>query len=221
MSDHHAGRDEAPAHDEGDDPRGARIARWIRDARAGDEAARQRLFEAGRSYLAVAAGFHLQPRLRAKVDVSDIVQESLLDAHRGFDRFAGSTAGEWLAWLRRIAARNSLDAAKRWRGAAKRDAGREVPLGGADSAAGGFEPAAHESSPSMRVLRGEEEIRLAEALATLPPPQRQVILLRNVERLPFEEVAERMDRSAGACRMLWMRALEALRERLDAGPAED
>ncbi len=220
MSDHPPGRVEAPADEEGDAARGARIARWLRDARAGDETARQRLFEAGRSYLAVAAGFHLQSRLRAKVDVSDIVQESLLDAHRGFDRFAGSTAGEWLAWLRRIAARNALDAAKRWRGAAKRDAGREVPLGGADSATGGFEPVAPESSPSGRFLRGEEELRLAEALAALPPPQREVILLRNVERLPFEQVAERMDRSAGACRMLWMRALAALREHLDAGAAE-
>lgn len=220
MSDHPAGRDDDPTPDGGEDARGARIARWIRDARAGDDAARQRLFEAGRSYLAVAAGFHLQARLKAKVDVSDIVQESLLDAHRGFDRFAGCTAGEWLAWLRRIAARNALDAAKRWRGAAKRDAGRELPIGGAESAAGGFEPAAVESSPSQRFLRGEEEIRLAEALATLPPPQRDVILLRNVERLPFETVAERMGRSAGACRMLWMRALAALRERLDAGPAE-
>ena len=47
-----------------------------------------------------------------------------------------------------------------------------------------------------------------------------MILLRNVERLPFEQVAERMDRSAGACRMLWMRALAALREHLDADAAE-
>lgn len=221
MSDHPAGRDDEPADDEVPDARGARIERWIRDARAGDDAARQRLFEAGRSYLAVAAGFHLQPRLRAKVDVSDIVQESLLDAHRGFDRFAGSTTGEWLAWLKRIAATNALDAAKRWRGAAKRDAGREVPLGGADSAVGAPEPLAMQSSPSQRVIHGEEEVLLAEALATLSPLHREVILLRNVERLPFEEVAERLGRSPGACRMLWMRALATLRERLDPGPEED
>lgn len=213
-----------PPHDDrapGDDPRGARIARLLREARTGDAEARERLFEAGRSYLAVAAGFQLQRRLRAKVDVSDIVQESLLDAHDGFDRFAGTTAGEWVAWLRRIATRNALDAAKRFRGTAKRDAAREVPLGGAGSRDGWQEPAAPVSSPSQRALRGEEELFLAQAIAALPPDQREVILLRNVERLPFEEVAGRMGRSAGACRMLWMRALAALRTRLDADPTED
>lgn len=195
-------------------PDGERIAGWIRAARAGDASARQRLFEAGRSYLAVAAVYHLQRRLRAKVDASDIVQEALLDAHGGFDRFAGTTAGEWLSWLRRIAERNALDAAKRYRGTAKRDAGREVPLDGDDAGAGRIDPVSPVSTPSQRVLRGEREILLAEAIGGLPPDQREVILLRNIERLPFEEVAERMGRSAGACRMLWMRGLAGLRERL-------
>lgn len=195
-------------------PDGERIAGWIRAARAGDASARQRLFEAGRSYLAVAAAYHLQRRLRAKVDASDIVQEALLDAHGGFDRFAGTTAGEWLSWLRRIAERNALDAAKRYRGTAKRDAGREVPIDGDAAGVGRIDPVAPVSTPSQRVLRGEREILLAEAIGGLPTDQREVILLRNVERLPFEEVAERMGRSAGACRMLWMRALAGLRERL-------
>ena len=193
---------------------GERIAAWIRAARAGDPSARQRLFEAGRSYLAVAAVFHLQRRLRAKVDVSDIVQEALLDAHGGFERFAGNTAGEWLSWLRRIAERNALDAAKRWRGTAKRDAGREVALDGDAEGRGRVDPVAPTPSPSQHALRGERELLLAEAIQGLPPDQREVILLRNVERLPFEAVAERMGRSAGACRMLWMRGLEGLRERL-------
>lgn len=205
-------------NDDQDDPEGERVAGLLRAARAGDAAARQRLFEAGRSYLTVAAGYHLQRRLRAKVDVSDIVQEALLEAHGGFDRFAGATAGEWLAWLRRIAARNALDAAKRWRGTAKRDATREVPLDGDAAGSGRIDPVSPISSPSQRVLRGEREMLLAEAIAALPQDQRTVILLRNVERLPFEAVAERMGRSAGACRMLWMRALEGLRAGL--GEAE-
>lgn len=199
----------------GDEQDGERIAGWIRAARGGDDAARQRLFEVGRSYLGVAAAYHLQRRLRAKVDVSDIVQESLLDAHGGFDRFAGTTAGEWLSWLRRIAARNALDAAKRYRATAKRDAGREVPLDGDGTGSGRIDPIAPISSPSQRVIRGERELLLAEAIQGLPTDQREVILLRNVERLPFEAVAERMGRSAGACRMLWMRALSGLRDRLD------
>jgi len=203
-----------------DDPRGARIEEWLRAARAGDAAAKERLFAAARSYVAIAAGFHLQRRLRAKVDVSDIVQESLLDAHGGFDRFAGTTVGEWIAWLKKIATHNALDAAKHWHGTAKRDSAREVPCGGDGTGQEWREPASPVSSPSQRVLRGEEELRLAAAIDRLPPDQRDVILLRNVERLPFEEVAVRMGRSAGACRMLWMRALAALRARLDADTGE-
>jgi RNA polymerase sigma-70 factor (ECF subfamily) len=67
-------------------------------------------------------------------------------------------------------------------------------------------------SPSGHAQRNEQEIMLADALAELPGDYRQVIMLRHIEGLPFEEVAERMDRSCGAVRMLWLRALERLRK---------
>ena len=54
----------------------------------------------------------LQRGLAARVDPSDVVQQSLLEAHRGFDRFAGESPGQWLAWLRGIATHNALDAAR-------------------------------------------------------------------------------------------------------------
>ena len=63
-------------------------------------------------------------------------------------------------------------------------------------------------------MRWEDEVRHAAALEHLPEDHRDIILLRNLERLPFEEVAKRMGRSAGACRMLWMRAIAGLREHL-------
>ena len=198
------------------DGRSARIAGWLAAARRGDDAARDRLFDACRSYVDLAARYHLQRRLRAKVDASDIVQQSLLEAHRGFDRFAGESPGEWLAWLKRIVVHNAYDEAKRYRGTAKRDAGREVPLDGRGDAAEAwaFDPASAEPSPSQHAVRWEEEVRLAAALEHLPEDHRDIILLRNLERLPFEEVAKRMGRSAGACRMLWMRAIAGLREHL-------
>ena len=95
--------------------RGARIAGWLEAARRGDGAARDRLFDACRSYVDLAARYHLQRRLRAKVDASDIVQQSLLEAHRGFERFTGETAGEWLAWLKRIVVHNAWLCGERWR----------------------------------------------------------------------------------------------------------
>ncbi len=206
-------RPEATASTDG---RSERIAGWLAAARRGDDAARDRLFDACRSYVDLAARYHLQRRLRAKVDASDIVQQSLLEAHRGFDRFVGESPGEWLAWLKRIVVHNAYDEAKRYRGTAKRDAGREVPLDGRGDAAEAwaFDPASSEPSPSQHAVRWEEEVRLAAALEHLPEDHRDIILLRNLERLPFEEVAKRMGRSAGACRMLWMRAIAGLREHL-------
>lgn len=199
------------------DGTGTRIADWLAAARRGDVAARDRLFDACRSYVDLAARYHLQRRLRAKVDASDIVQQSLLEAHRGFDRFTGTTAGEWLAWLKRIVAHNAFDEAKRWRGTAKRDAGREVAMHGHGNESGHMhpDPESDEPSPSQHVIRFEQDMLVTAALARLPEDHRDVLLLRNLERLPFEEVAKRMGRSAGACRMLWMRAIAGLREHLD------
>ncbi len=66
------------------------------------------------------------------------------------------------------------------------------------------------SSPSAAAARREQAVLLADALAALPADYREVIILRNLERLRFEEVAARMNRSPGAVRMLWTRALERL-----------
>jgi RNA polymerase sigma-70 factor (ECF subfamily) len=208
---------------DGPEGRAPPIAAWLASARAGDALARDRLFAACRSFVTTAARCHLQRRLQAKVDASDVVQQSLLEAHRGLDGFAGETPQELLGWLRRIVAHNALDVARRYRGAAKRDAGREVPLAAHGDASGGWHapPVDPASSPSARVMRGERELLLAAALEGLAEDQREVLVLRNIERLPFEEVARRMDRSSGACRMLWVRAIAALRERLPADLDDD
>jgi RNA polymerase sigma-70 factor (ECF subfamily) len=70
-------------------------------------------------------------------------------------------------------------------------------------------------SPSRCAVRREHELLLADALAELPADYREVIILRHIEGLPFEEVARRMERTAGAVRMLWLRALKKLREAIE------
>src|SRR3954454_22854866 len=80
-----------------------------------------------RSYLCMLAELHLGGRAGAKLDASDIVQPTLLDAHRGRDQFRGRTEAEMAAWLRRILACNLADAARAL-GREKRDAGRERSL---------------------------------------------------------------------------------------------
>jgi RNA polymerase sigma-70 factor (ECF subfamily) len=189
----------------------------IRRCRAGEPGAREQLFDRYHPYLQVLAKAQLGRRLRAKCDPSDVVQMTLLEAHRDFGAFQGSCEPELLAWLRRILAHNLFNEARRF-AAQQRDTTREVSL---DQVRAGVEHssvalvrglAADTPTPSQAAAQRESAVHLAEALSRLPDDYQTVLLLRIFEELPAEDVAERMGRSAGAVRMLQMRALQALRE---------
>jgi RNA polymerase sigma-70 factor (ECF subfamily) len=190
------------------------VSQLIERARQGDAECRDRLFALCRSYLNVLARSQVETWLRRKVDASDLVQQTLLEAHCGLERFAGGSEKEFLAWLRKIMAHNAADFVRRFRGAAKREAGREVPIRdpGDTLPRGVPEPAAPTPTPSQEFLQIDDELRVAAAVGDLPPDYQEVILLRNLERLPFNEVAERMGRSRPAVQMLWMRAIRKLQE---------
>jgi RNA polymerase sigma-70 factor (ECF subfamily) len=144
---------------------------------------------------------------------------TLLEAHRDLAGFQGQSENELLAWLRRILAHNLYNEARRF-AAQQRDAAREVSIdqlhAGVEhsSVALGRGLAADTPTPSQDATRREDAVRLADALARLPEDYQTVLLLRVFEELPAEEVAERMGRTAGAVRMLQMRALVALREEM-------
>lgn len=192
-----------------------RVSELIQAARQGDAECRERLFELCRSYLGFAARAQVETWLRAKVDASDVVQQTMLEAHRDFERFEGATEKEWVAWLKRILAHNVADFIRQYRGTAKRQQRREVRFrdpAATQSAFGVPEPAAPGDTPSQEFIKLDDEFRVAAALATLSPDYQEVIVLRNLERLPFNDVAERMGRSRPAVQMLWMRAIRKLQE---------
>jgi RNA polymerase sigma-70 factor (ECF subfamily) len=194
------------------------IVELLRRARGGDDAARDELFEKCRSYVAIVARTRLESWLRAKADASDLVQQTLLEAHRGMDRFRGTTEAEWLAWLKQILNHNAADLVRRNRATGDRRGRREIPLDNQnydDSRRFVREPSDPGESPSQLVLRREREIAVADAVAQLPQDYQDVIHLRNLQRLPFDEVAVRMGRSRPATQMLWMRALRRLEEVLN------
>jgi RNA polymerase sigma-70 factor (ECF subfamily) len=173
------------------------------------------------NYLKLLVSAQLDTRLRARVSPSDIVQESFFEAHRDFPDFRGNSIGEFVVWLRRIVVNNILRVVEQHVLAEKRDVRREVSL---EEIGRRLEKstvrlesflAEQAESPSGCAVRREDEILLADTLAQMPADYRDVIVLRHVEGLPFEEVALRMDRSAGAVRMLWLRALKKMRESLN------
>lgn len=194
------------------------LADLLKQAQGGDAAARDRLFEKCRAYVNVVAHAHVESWLQAKIDASDLVQQTLLDAYRGLDRFRGTTEGEWLAWLRRILSHNATDYVRQYRTTDKRRVNRELPLGvgaGASSQGFAFDPSDGGESPSQVVMRHERELEVATAISQLSPEYREVIMLRNLQRLPFEEVGRRMGRTGPAVQMLWLRALRKLQSQLE------
>jgi RNA polymerase sigma-70 factor (ECF subfamily) len=180
--------------------------------------AHDRLLEKFREYLRLLARLQLDPRLRGKLDPSDVVQQTLLEAYQKRDQFRGSTEGEWLAWLRQALAHNLSDALRAF-GQAKRDIGRERSLEAAvEVSSRRLEAwlAADQSSPSQQAQRHERAVHLAEALATLPQDNREALVLHYCEDWPLADIATHFGRTPAAVAGLLKRGLKQLRTQLAA-----
>jgi RNA polymerase sigma-70 factor (ECF subfamily) len=170
-----------------------------------------------RQYLALLARAHLGPQHRARIDPSDVVQQTLLDGHRQLDQFRGSTKAEMAAWLRRMLSCNIADAFRAL-GAKKRDVALERSLEPAlDATCSRLEVwlEAVQTSPSGKACRNEQLIRLAWAMSELPDAQREAIELHHLHGLTLAETAQAMDRTAPSVMGLLRRGLQRLRELLE------
>jgi RNA polymerase sigma-70 factor (ECF subfamily) len=181
-------------------------------ARGGDEAALGRLLELYRNYLRLVARALIGQALRVRLDASDLVQETFLKAAREFSHFLGSTEPELTAWLRQILVRTLANQAKHHR-CQRRDFQRQESLEAMldrSSAAVQRALASPVETPSSQAVRREKAVLLANALESLPAHYREVFILRNLEHIPFDQIAARMGRSPGATRVLWKRAMDRL-----------
>jgi RNA polymerase sigma-70 factor, ECF subfamily len=184
-------------------------------ARRGDDGARGTLLEMYRHYLGLLARLEIGQRLQTKVDTSDLVQETFLEAHRNFGYFRGGGEAEFVAWLRAILAAKIANLMRRYLGTQGRDIRREQALEinlsrSSEMLSQGF--FATESTPSQQFAKREQGALLADALAKLPDDYREVIILRHLQELPFADVAARMERSVDSVQKLWVRALARLRQ---------
>ncbi len=194
-------------------------------ARRGSTSSLGQLMTLYSTYLKAVVSAQLDQRLKTRVSASDVVQETFFEAHRDFPTFRGQSPEEFLGWMRKILVNNLMRVVERHVTAAKRDVRREVSL---EQVSRGIERSADrlsslavsmEASPSTDMQRRESQSELALALAALPADYRAVVQLRHLEGLPFDEVARRMDRSSGAVRMLWLRAINQLREAINDAEA--
>jgi RNA polymerase sigma-70 factor (ECF subfamily) len=175
-------------------------------ARAGDAASFWRLAEGYRPYLRTVALRLLGDRLPS--DASDVVHRSLVLACERLGQLQADRSAVFLGWLAAVVRNEALQALRR--------AGRALPL--PDGSTGGEVLPADQSGPDTRAARREQAARLMQALQRLPEDYRTVLDLRNLQELPFAEVARRMARSPEAVRKLWTRAVARLRDELGGSP---
>ena len=165
-----------------------------------------------REALYLAAQFDLDPLLQGKLDLSGVVQQTLLDAHAGFTQFRGTHESELLAWLRRILANNLIDGIRRL-DRVKYDARLEVSLAESSLKLEAILAADH-TPPEERASHNEEILRLTQAMLGLPEDQRQAVLRHHLQRVTLADVAREMGRTKEAVAGLIHRGMTRLRDLL-------
>jgi len=189
----------------------------LRQAKAGDTIAWGSLLEFYQPYLRLVAQSMVRKYVHLQIDVSDVVQETNLNACRALQQFQGSDEPELVGWLRRILTNHVLNQLKKQQRPGRRAESLDTLL----------ERASHEahqalaapgSSPSAGASRREQAVLTANALESLPPDYQQILMMHYLEKVPHKEIGELMGRSEKASRMLLMRAAKALEKRLREQP---
>jgi RNA polymerase sigma-70 factor (ECF subfamily) len=200
-------------------------------ARAGQAEVLGELCALYRNYLRMVVRTGLGPRLRERVELSDVVQEALVEVVRQFPQFTGQNEAALVGWLRRLVSQKLADLGRYHSRAKRAPASTALPLdaswepsgGGGDSGGGPGGKlldmlALDQTSPSEAASRRELTVLLADALADMPAPEAEVIWLYHAEGLSFEAIGERLNMSRKSARGIWARGLKSLKRTLDAPP---
>ena len=183
-------------------------------ARDGSPEALAWLLENCRPYLLLIADEELDADLRPKLGASDLVQQSVVEAHRDFAGFRGVSYEDLLAWLRGILRHNLADARRRYRDADRRKHSREQSLSQSPGEKLQQDLISNITPPLERVVSREQAAALEQTLKCLSPEHQQVLALRYDESRSFAEIGVAMGRSEEAVKKLWMRAVRRLREEM-------
>lgn len=171
-----------------------------------------------RSFLGLIARLELDPRLAGKVDVSGVVQQTLLEAHQAEAAPADEEAR--MRWLRRILANNLRDEIRKYRSQARafeRERSLEAALEASSMRIDQW-LANEQPTPSQQAMQREGALRLADALMQLPEDQRRAVELHHLQGLTLSQTAQLLDRSKGAVAQLLFRGLRHLKALLGENP---
>lgn len=191
------------------------VADLLLQAKKGERQAIGQLLEHFRSYLKLIASHEIGSKLGAKLDASDVVQDTFLDAHRYFENFQGESVTQFTAWLRSVMAGVMANYMRRYLGTKARDIRLEKQLAAdLDNSAAMLSEllVASISSPSQNIMRDEQTVQLAKAMSKLSADYQSVLTLRHIEGLTFPQIATRLNRTVDSVEKLWLRAVVQLRK---------
>ncbi len=197
----------------GDDP--SETLELIERARAGDQSAFEELFDRHRGRLRKAIALRLDRRVAARVDASDVLQETYMEAFQRLPRYLLGEEMPFYLWLHWIAREKVLALHRRHLGAGKRTVLHETPLMPVDTSAElvsgiiGRVP-----TPSQELARMELADQLRKALGQLDEDDRDLILWRHFEQLGAREMAQLLHITEAAASKRYIRAVERLRKLL-------
>jgi RNA polymerase sigma-70 factor (ECF subfamily) len=197
--------------------------RLLRDAAQGDRDGWGRLLEQHRDRLRRMLGLRLDPRLQGRVDASDVLQETYLEASARLPEYLRNPTMPFFLWLRFLAGQKLVTLHRHHLGVQMRDAGREVSiyrgrLPETSSAALAAQLLGHDTRPSEAAVRAELKIRLQEALNSMDALDREVLALRHFEQLSLVETAELLGLTESGASRRHLRALKRLKEVLRQMP---
>jgi RNA polymerase sigma-70 factor (ECF subfamily) len=186
----------------------------LREAAAGDRRAFDQLLARHRKSLCKFVELRMDPKMRTRVDASDVVQETQLEAFRRLPDFLKRQPMPFHVWLRKTAYERLLMARRQHVGADQRSVGREVPLPDRSSLLLAARLVPKGSTPSQRLGRRELALRVHQILQRLAASDREILLMRNIEERSYQEIACILDLDLTAARKRYGRALFRLHELL-------
>ncbi len=197
-------------------PDSAETCRLLERAGAGDAAALGELMERHRPELRAYIDLRIDDRLRGRVEASDVVQEAQAEAVRRMDDYLARRPMPFRLWLRKTAYERLLNLRRDHLTRQKRSVRREVALPDQSSLLLARPLLARGPSPSQEAAARELEIRVSQAVAGLDEQDREVLLMRHGEAMPFDEIACVLGIEAAAARKRFGRALVRLQQALAA-----
>ncbi|MFN3189984.1 MAG: sigma-70 family RNA polymerase sigma factor [Aureliella sp.] len=196
------------------------LAETLRNAKAGDEQSLGELLSSYERYLKLLADVQLGQQLRRKLDASDIVQETFLDAHKAIGRFEGESNEQFVAWLKSILAKRLANTMRHYLGTQARDVRLEARIGQSldqSALSLGTMLASPEITPSQNIANQEQSQLVAGALSRLPEDYREVIVMRHLEGMTFPEISSAMQRTVNSVEKLWLRGMAKLKREFRNG----